>query len=133
MSFSFGASQDNTGTYLEDVVTHLKYNDMFHAKVLLNEIHPLRAVAILVGVVVVAVELLHDVLLEVLEQVNFTLEILRELRHGVVLANVYRSLSPGRNVVKVAGKNTTSRLAPNMRMDTKLTPCQLTVRSSCCR
>ena len=89
MSFSFGASQDNTGTHLEDVVTHLKYNDMFHAKVLLNEIHPLRAVAILVGVVVVAIQPVHDVLLEMLQEVDLALQLLRVFRDRVVLANVH--------------------------------------------
>ena len=83
-------------------MTHLEYDNMLHPKVLLYEIHALRSFMILVSVVVIAIQPIHDVTLKVFQQIHLALEVFRILRNRVVLAHIHRPLSSRGDIVKVA-------------------------------
>ena len=80
-------------THLEHVVTHLEYYNMLHSKVFLHEGHTMSAFAILEGIVVVAVESIHDISFEVPQEIDLGLQIFRKFGDCVVLPNVDRSLA----------------------------------------
>lgn len=89
---------------LEDVMTHLEHNNVFHAQILLYEIHSLGTVVVLESVLVVAVQAVHDVALEMLEKVYLVFEVLRKFGHRKVLPNVDSSVASRGDVVKVTGR-----------------------------
>lgn len=91
-------------SYLQNLVTHLENNNMLHPEILLNEVHPLSSVGVLESVFIVTVEPIHDVALEVLQQVDLCLEIFWILRDSIILSNVDCTMLAGRYIIKMAVK-----------------------------
>ena len=75
---------------------------MLHAEILLHEVHALSPLLIHESIFVFAVQAVHNVLSEVLEEINLTLQFFREFSNSVVLANVDRTLATRSDVVKVS-------------------------------
>lgn len=86
-------------------MAQFEYDDLFHPEVFLHEIHPLRFLNILKRIRMVAVQAIHHISLEVLQQVHLALNILRIVRHRVTLADIDRTLSPRCYVIKVTGRD----------------------------
>jgi hypothetical protein len=80
-------------THLQNIVTHLKYNNMFHPQILLYKVHPFRLLGVLECILVVAIQSVHDVPLKMLQQVDLSLEVFGILRNGMALADVDRPVS----------------------------------------
>lgn len=55
--------------YLYDIMAHLEYNNMFHAKVLLHKVHALRSRLVSIGIIMRAVQPLEHVPLEMSQEV----------------------------------------------------------------
>ena len=87
-------------------MTHLKYNNMFHPQIFLYEVHAFRPLSVFEGILIVAIEPVHDISLKMLQQVHLGLEIIGILRHGIVLPNVNRPVSSRRNIVEMTTRQT---------------------------
>ena len=75
---------------------------MLHAKILLHEVHALSPLLIHESIIVFAVQAVHNVLSEVLEAINLTLQFFREFSNSIVLANVDRTLATRSDVVEMS-------------------------------
>ena len=75
---------------------------MFHPQVLLDELHSGGLEMILVRIIVVTVQTVHDVTLKVIKQVHLFREFFWSVFGAVVLTNVHGAMSFGSDVVKVA-------------------------------
>lgn len=75
---------------------------MFHPQVLLDKVHSCRLEIILVCVIVVAVQAVHDVTLKVIKQVHLLREFFGGGVRGVILANVHRPMSPRSDIIEMA-------------------------------
>ena len=75
---------------------------MLHAKILLHEVHALSPLLIHESILVFAVQAVHNVLSEVLEAINLTLQFFREFSNSIVLANVDRTLATRSDVVEMS-------------------------------
>lgn len=85
-------------------MAHLEYDDMLHAQELLDEDHTLLTLRILVSVIGFVIQAFHDVVLEVLEQIHFGLDVFWISIHSMALANEHATLSSGCDEVEVANK-----------------------------
>lgn len=83
-------------------MAHLKHDQILHPQVLLDEVHPLRPLDILERVVVLAIQLVHDVPLEVFEEIYLVLHFLGVLGYSVGLADVNGPIPAGGDIVEVA-------------------------------
>ena len=75
---------------------------MFHPQILLDELHSGRLLIILVCVIVVTVQAVHDVTFKVIKKVHLLCELFGNIFRAMVLANVYSSVSPWSNIIKMA-------------------------------
>jgi hypothetical protein len=75
---------------------------MLHPQILLDEIHSGGLEVILIGVIVVTVQAVHNVTLKVIKQVHFLREFFWSILGAVVLTDIHSSMPPWGNVVKVA-------------------------------
>lgn len=108
--------------HLQGLVAQLEHNDMLHANILLHKLHPVVERSISVRVVVVSVETVHDVLLKVLQQVYFALEVFWVVVHRVVLSNIDGLTFPRHERID----------APETKRSPSNSPAQLTkTRTSC--
>jgi hypothetical protein len=60
-------------THLQNIVTHLKYNNMFHPQILLYEVHPFRPFGVFERILIIAIESVHNISFEMLQQVDLGL------------------------------------------------------------
>lgn len=88
--------------YLNRIMAHLKHDQILHPQVLLDEVHPLCPLDILERVVVLAIQLVHDVPLEVFQKIDLVLHLLGVLGYSVGLADVNGPIPAGRDIVEVA-------------------------------
>ena len=100
-------------SHLQNLVTRLENNNMLHPEILLNEVHPLSSVGVLESVFIVTVEPIHDVALEVLQQVDLCLEIFWILRDSIILSNVDCTMLAGRYIIKMTVKRQKSNKQNN--------------------
>lgn len=75
---------------------------MFHSQIFLDEVHSGQLAVILVRVIVVAVQAVHNVAFEMIEQIHLFRKFLGDVFRVVVLANIYSAVSSRSNVIKVA-------------------------------
>ena len=75
---------------MQYIVTELEHDDVLHPEILLHPFHALLAGDILERVLILAVEAVHDVSLEVLQQVYLALQLIGVDFNGVRLAHVHR-------------------------------------------
>jgi len=87
---------------LKDVVAQFEDDDMLHPQILLDPIHALLSRDVFESVVVLAIESVHDVSLEVFQEVHLVLQFIRVGVDGVRLAHVDRPLSTSSNVIKMS-------------------------------
>lgn len=90
------------GAYLYDIMAHLEYNNMFHAKVLLHKVHALRSRLVSIGVIMRAVQPLEHVPLEMSQKVRLVAQIIRSLLQLKVLADIDCPLSSSCDIIDVA-------------------------------
>lgn len=83
-------------------MAHLEDDQVLHPQVLLNEVHSLRPLHVLEGIVVLSIQFIHDIPLEVLEEIHLVLQFLRVLGYSVWLAEVNSPIPASRDVVEVA-------------------------------
>lgn len=86
-----GRGENVCESYLQHVVAELEHNDMLHAEILLYPFHALLAANILERVCVLAIEPVHNIPLEMLEQVHFAFKLLGVNLNGVRLTHIDRA------------------------------------------
>ena len=92
-------------------MAQLEHDNMLHPQILLHPLHPLLPTHILEGILVLAVQPIHDIPLKMFQQVHLALQLVRIGVHRVRLAHEYRSVSPGGDVVEVSANTTSSAFA----------------------
>ena len=97
-------------------MAQLEHDNMLHPQILLHPLHPLLPTHILKGILVLAVQPIHDISLKMFQQVHLALQLVRVGVDRVGLAHEYRSMSPGGDVVEVSANTTSSALANDERM-----------------
>lgn len=80
-------------------MTQLKYNDLLHAKIFLDEVHASRTLSVLEYIRIFAVQAIHHVLLKVLEEIDFVLELFRRVSELIALTHERASSFSGRNII----------------------------------
>ena len=90
-----------SATNLNDIRTHHEDDHVFHSQVLLDELHPGGLEMILVRIIIVTIQTVHNVTLEMIEQVHLFSELFGGIFCIVVLTNIHGSMSPWSDVVKV--------------------------------
>ena len=114
-------------------MTHLKYNNMFHPQIFLYEVHAFRPLSVFEGILIVAIEPVHDVSLKMFQQVHLGFEVIRILRHGIVLPNIDRPVSSRRDIIEMTTKQKyLDDEVVNIRKDER-TFCPGRARASCYR
>lgn len=68
-------------------MAHLEDHKILHTKVLLHPVHTLRTVDVLERVVVFPIKAIHDIPLEMLEQIDLALQLIRILVDSERLAD----------------------------------------------
>lgn len=93
-------------------MTQLEHNDMLHPEVLLHPLHALCPINVIKGVVVLAIQPVHDIAFEVFQKIHFALQLVGVLIDGVRLPDIYCSLPPRRDVVEMPNRKTSISLVP---------------------
>ena len=96
-------------------MAQLEHDNMLHPQILLHPLHPLLPIHILKGILVLAVQPIHDIPLKVFQQVHLALQLVRVGVHRVGLAHEYRSVSPGGDVVEVSAEPASSTSGTNQQ------------------
>ena len=95
-------------TNLQNVVTHLEYDNVLHPEILLHPLHTLCPPYIFEGVVILSIEPVHDIPLKVFQEVHLALQLIRVHLYCVGLAHIHRSLPARSDVIKVPAKGEVS-------------------------
>lgn len=79
----------------------LEHNDMFHPQVLVHPLHPLRPLRILIHVVMMVEQPVHDISFKALQEIHLALQLLGIHVEGERFANIGVALVPRRDVIEM--------------------------------